>query len=169
MGGFSQNAPSAEETGRWRPFAIAAVMIVVVGGLIYTAGRRMAKPATTQAIPPAYASNLSLGELHLSTAENFVGGHVTYLEGKLTNQGDETLIGAQMEIIFRNDIGEVVDKQVEPPLVAASPLGNPDWVTLSAAPLGPGKIADFRLTFEHISSDWNQGYPEMRFLTVQTK
>ena len=169
MGGFSQYARSPEETPRWRPIVIAMVMIVVVGGLVYTAGRRMVKPAVTQNVPPAYASSLSLGDLHLSTAENFAGGHVTYLEGKLTNHGDETVTSAQMEIIFRNDIGEVVDKQTEALLIAASPLGNPDWVALSVAPLGPGKVANFRLTFEHISTDWNQGYPEMRFVSMQTR
>ena len=77
--------------------------------------------------------------------------------------------GAVVESIFRNDLGEIVDRQAQPLRISAAPLGNPDWVPLSAAPLAPGQTAEFRLTFEHISADWNMGYPELRFLQIETR
>ncbi len=167
MGGFSQYA--GEENGaRWRPVVIALAVIVAVGAVIYMLSRgQSTAPATTA--PPPYADRLQTSDLHLSTAENFVGGRVTYLGGKLTNTGDQTVTGAELEVIFRNTLGEVVDRQTQPVRVQAAPLGNPDWVALSVAPLAPGKDAEFRLTFEHISADWNQGYPELRFVSVTTK
>jgi hypothetical protein len=168
MDAFSQYA-AAEQVSRWRPVLIAVLIIVVVGVLTYVFSRGESAPANLPPATPAYASSVQVGDLHLSSAENFVGGRVTYLEGKATNTGDKTVTGAQIETIFRNSLGEVVDKQTQALRVAASPLGHPDWVALSVAPLAPGKSANFRLTFEHISADWNQGYPEMKFVNVETK
>jgi hypothetical protein len=75
----------------------------------------------------------------------------------------------QVEVVFRNMLGEVVDTQKPPLRVAAATLGNPDWVALNVAPLMPGKFANFRLSFEHVSADWNQGYPEVNIVGVNTK
>ena len=158
-----------EETSSSRPVIIAAVVVVIVGVLIFLLSRGAQKPGDAAAPVPAYAGNLQIGDLHLSAAENFVGGNVTYVEGKLTNTGDKLVTGVQVEVIFRNMLGEVVDKQKPPLHVSASPLGNPDWVALSVSPLSPGKFASFRLTFEHVSADWNQGYPELKIIGVSTK
>jgi hypothetical protein len=167
MGGFSQYA--SEESSRWRPFVIAAVILVAALALVYAIGRNGSKPGVKAVAAPAYASKLQVGDLHLSTAENFVGGRVTYIDGKIANAGDKTLIGAQVEVIFRNNLGEIVDRQMQPLRVEASPLGHRDWVALNLAPLAPGNTVPFRFTFEHISADWNQGYPEIRFVDVQTR
>ena len=47
--------------------------------------------------------------------------------------------------------------------------GFPDVAPLSAAPLTANKTRDFRLTFEHISADWDQGYPELRLVRITTQ
>jgi hypothetical protein len=168
MGGFSQYGPN-EESSRWRPLVIAAAVVVLVAALAYVLARGNPKNAPAQPSAPGYASSLQIGDLHLSAAENFVGGRVTYLDGKLTNAGGKTVVGAQAEVIFRNTLGEVVDRQTQPVRVEASPLGHRDWAVLNVAPLAPGKSAMFRFTFEHISADWNQGYPQIRFIEVQTR
>jgi hypothetical protein len=168
MGGFSHYA-SLEESSRWRPFVIAAVIIVAAIALVYALGRSSSKPDARAMVAPAYASRLQVGDLHLSTAENFVGGRVTYIDGKIANAGNKTVVGAQVEVIFRNNLGEIVDRQMQPLRVEASPLGHRDWVALNLAPLAPGKNVPFRFTFEHISADWNQGYPEIRFVDIQTR
>ncbi len=167
MGGFSQYAEQ-NEGSRWRPVLIAVGIIVIIGALVWMLSRNAAAPPATAATP-AYAADLPISDLHLSAATNFVGGRVTYIEGKLTNTGNQTVTGAEVETIFRNTLGEVVDRQTQPVRVQAAPLGNPDWVGLSMAPLAPGKTFEFRLTFEHISADWNQGYPEIKFVSVTTK
>jgi hypothetical protein len=168
MGGFS-NYASPEESSRWRPFVIAAAVLIAAVAVVYVIARKSASPNAQPAGPIPYASRLQVGDLHLSTAENFVGGRVTYIEGNLVNAGDKTVVGAQVKVIFRNNLGEIVDQQTPPLRVAASPLGHRDWVALNLAPLDPGKNAAFRFAFEHISADWNQGYPEIRFVDVQTR
>ena len=168
MGGFS-NYASPEESSRWRPFVIAAAVLIAAVAVVYVIARNRAPSNGKPAGPTPYASRLQVGDLHLSTAENFVGGRVTYIEGNLVNAGDKTVVGAQVKVIFRNNLGEIVDRQAPPLRVAASPLGHRDWVALNLAPLDPGKNVLFRFTFEHISADWNQGYPEIRFADVQTR
>jgi hypothetical protein len=148
---------------------IAVAAIAVVIGIVYALSRSPGGSRGASQGAPLYAANLQVQDLRLSTAENFVGGRVTYLEGKMANNGDKSVTGAQLETVFRNTLGEVVDRQEQPVRVEAAPLGHQDWVSLNVSPLGPGRVASFRLTFEHISADWNQGYPELKFTSVQTK
>jgi hypothetical protein len=37
------------------------------------------------------------------------------------------------------------------------------------SPLAPGQGKPFRLTFEHISSDWNHAYPDLQVTDVSLK
>jgi hypothetical protein len=105
----------------------------------------------------------------MAAAQNFVGGTVTYVEGKITNAGDKTVIGAVAEVIFRNSLGEVVQKEHIPIRVLVFQGPDRDILDLRSAPLKPGASADFRLTIEGtISADWNQGYPEVRIASVST-
>ncbi len=150
-----------EENRRWVPVTIGAVVIAAAVVAILVFGR----PAKQAAPPPVapYAENLQLTDLKLSAAENFVGGSVNYLDGKVTNTGNKTVTSATVECIFRNSLGQIVQRESQPLMLYHTGLaGFPDVAPLSAAPLGPNTTRDFRLTFEHISADWDHGYPELR-------
>ncbi len=166
-GVFSQ--PQVEEEGRrWLPLAIGAVIIVVVLAAILIFGRP-AKQAGPAAIDP-YSENLRISEPKLSTAANFVGASVTYLDGKLTNVGGKTVSGINVEAVFRNSMGQIVQRETMPVMLYHTGIqGIPDVAPLSVAPLMPNQTRDFRLTFEHISADWDHGYPELRFLKIATQ
>ena len=113
-------------------------------------------------------SNLQFSDLHLSKATNFVGGEVTYVEGKISNLGLQTVVGAQVEIVFRNSLGEIVQKETQPLRVSQVQLGQPDDVALSpTVPLTSNQTRNFRFAFEHVSADWNQGYPELRVISTK--
>lgn len=164
---FSQ--PQVEEAGgRWVPVAIGAAIVVAAIIALLIFGRPAAKPALPAVAP--YAEDLRIGDLKLSAAENFVGGSVNYLDGKITNAGPKTVTGASVESIFRNSMGEVVQRETQPLMLYHTGLaGFPDLAPLSAAPLTPNQTRDFRLTYEHISADWDHGYPELRFVRITTK
>lgn len=167
MGVFSQ--PHIEPEGRgWVPLAIGATVIVLVLAGIFVFGRPK-EPAAPPPIDP-YAESLQIGDLKLSAAENFVGGTVSYLDGKIANVGSKTVTAATVEVVFRNAMGQVVQKEPLPLMLYHTGMaGFPDVAPLSAVPLGPNTTRDFRLTLEHISNDWNQGYPELRFTQITTK
>ncbi len=167
MGGFSQYTQPAERRSKL-PFIVGAAVIVVIVGVVLALNRGGGAASSPGLV--VYAENLQMSDLHMSTAQNFVGGSVTYVEGKVANRGEQKVTNATVEAVFRNSLGEIVDRQSQPLRIAASPLGHPDWVTLSdKLPLYPNQSAEFRLTFEHISADWNQGYPELRFTAVTTR
>jgi hypothetical protein len=45
----------------------------------------------------------------------------------------------------------------------------PDTADLSLAPLASGQQSSFRLIFEHLSDQWNQGQPDLQITGVTTK
>ncbi len=151
---------------QWMPILAGVVLVAVVLGLLVWFSRGSQKPAA----PNPYADNLKFSEIKLSAAQNFVGGTVTYIEGKITNSGDKIVVGATVEAIFRNSLGQVVQRETLPVRVLVWQGPDRDVLDLRSAPLKPGATADFRLSIEGtISTDWNQGYPEMRVVSVSTQ
>ena len=159
--------PQVEESGgRWIPVVVgvAAVAVVLVVILLFF---RPQKTAQVRINP--YAENLVITDLKLSAAENFVGGSVSYLDGKVSNTGGKTVTSATVECLFRNSLGQVVQTENVPLMILHSQPGYPDLAPLSRLPLTPNQTRDFRLTFEHISDDWNRGYPELRFTQLELR
>lgn len=159
---------SQDERRNWTPMIIGAVLvIVVVAGIVFFGRNRQTN--TNQ--PDPYAANLQVGDITPSTADNFVGSTVTYLDFTLTNKGDKTLAGGQVLVTFKNSLGQAVQAETMPlHILSKNALGGYDDVTdISQAPLAPGQSKTIRLTFEHISSDWDQSYPEMKFVNLKLK
>ena len=163
-----QSPPGSTDDGggRWLPLAIAAAAIVVIVAVLFWLSR---PAATTQPTQSPYAGNLQLSDIKMSTADNFMGATVTYIEGKVTNAGDKTVTHATVEVTFKNSLDQVVQQERPPLMVRQERPGYSDAVDLAVAPLAPGQSRPFRLTFEHISSDWNGQYPQVKVLTVETK
>ena len=162
---FSPRMP-AESPGSWRATIIGVAVVVVLVALLVWLG---SGNRTTPQAPNAYADQLQISNVKMAAAQNFVGGTVTYVDGKITNTGEKTVTGAVVEVIFRNSLGQVVQKEQIPVRVLVFQGPERNIVDLRAAPLQPGSSADFRLTIEgSISADWNQGYPEVRIASVTT-
>jgi hypothetical protein len=167
MGGLIQPSPATEsERGMGRAVLIGVALVVLVVGLIALISREERKPP---AMPDPYAANLKFSDLKMSAAENFVGATVTYLDGTVTNTGDKTAVHAVVEVTFKNSLGEVAQREEVPLHVLKTGGPYPDAVDLSASPLAPGQADRFRLTFEHVTSDWNQEYPQLRVIQVKVR
>jgi hypothetical protein len=157
-----------EESRNWVPMIVGLVLVVLVVAGIAIVGRNNANSGNT---PDPYASKLQLGDIKLSAADNFVGATVTYMDFTLTNTGNQTLAGGQVEAQFKNTMGEVVQKETLPlNVLTNNPLGGyPDLVSLSMSPIPPGQTKTIRLTLEHVSSEWNQSYPDIKFINLKLK
>jgi len=152
----------------WTPFIIGLIAVVVVIGIIVVLTR--SRGQTTAAVDP-YTAKLQISNARVSAAENYVGGTVTYLDATITNTGDKTLVGADMNLVFKNTLGQIVQKEMLPlhVLVENQLAGYPDQIDLSRSPIGPGQSKSVRLTLEHISADWNQAPPEMQLVNLKLK
>jgi hypothetical protein len=162
------STPQVEERRSWAPLAIAAG-VIVLGLLIVFVLSRTRPQATGPAPEDPYAANLKVMDVHASQAQNFAGGSVYYLEGQIANTGPKTVNGTTVEAVFRNALGEVVDRQTQPLTILEQRPGYTDSVSLAQHPLTGNMQDQFRLTFEHISADWNQGVPELRFIRISTQ
>lgn len=160
------NPTTEREESRLRTVLIGVVIVGVVVGLIVVAFRAEApKPAE----PPAYAGNLKFSDLKVSAAQNFVGATVNYLDGALTNTGDKTVIHAVVQVTFKDDMAQVVQREEMPVHVLRTGGPYDEAVDLSMSPLAPGQTRPFRLTFESISAQWNHSYPDLKITDVRVK
>jgi hypothetical protein len=161
--------PTKEAQQRnWAPFVIGLVVVVMVVGIIALATRNSGPKA--QQVDP-YVSKLQISNAKVSAAENYVGGTVTYLDADITNTGDKTLVGADMNLVFKNTMNEIVQKETLPlhVLVENQMGGYPDLVDMSRSPITPGHTKSVRMTLEHISADWDQSPPQMGLANLKLR
>lgn len=144
--------------------AVAAVIAIAIGAAFLLRGQ----PGKSSATAP-YAANLKISDLKMSAAENFVGASVNYVDGTLTNSGNKTVTHATAEVTFKDDMGQLAQREEVPLQVLKTSGPYPEAVDLSASPLAAGQSTPFRLTFEGISAQWNRQYPELRVTDVVAK
>jgi len=149
-----------------RPILIGIVIVGIIVGILALIFRgEQKKPAP----PPAYAANLKFSDLKTSAAQNFVGATVSYLDGSITNTGDQTVIHAVAQITFKDELGQTAQREELPIRVLRTGGPYDEAVDLNLSPLAPGQIKPFRLTFENISAQWNHAYPDLQITQVTIK
>lgn len=151
------------------PLAIGVAAVLIVIGAFFLFGRKGANENSTPAAADPYAANLAISDPAMSTADNFAGQQVTYIEGKITNKGSKTVNGAVVQIVFHDSLGQVAQKEMQRLMAITTREPYIDTAPLSSAPLKPGQTREFRLTFEHISADWNMQLPEITVAKTSTE
>ena len=167
MGGLIQPTPVSEEPDSSRRTIAIAVAVVIAVAVI--AGVLLRSQPKTASGPPPYAANLKLSDFKMSAAENFVGATVSYVDGTVTNSGDKTVTHAVVEVRFKDDMGQLAQREQIPLQVLKTSGPYPEAVYLNVSPLAPGQSKPFRLTFEGISAQWNRQYPEIQVTDVTVK
>src|SRR5271154_1430217 len=134
MGGLIEPSPLSQpqRDSNWVPIALGVAFIVVAVGIVAWFLRSQPK---TVAAPPAYAGNLKFSDLKMSTAQNFVGASVTYLDGTMTNSGDQTATHVMIHVVFHDSMGQVAQLEDVPLRMLQTSGPYPDAVDLSASPL----------------------------------
>jgi len=168
MGGLIQQTPPLTEERDNSKWIIVIATGVLVAIAVAAAFLLREKPQTL-AGPPPYSANIKFSDLKMSRAQNFVGATVTYIEGTITNSGDKTVTHAVVRATFRDSYSQVA--QIEEVPVRTLQQFGPylDAVDLASSPMAPGQSKSFRLTFEHVSEQWGQSYPELQVVDVLVK
>jgi hypothetical protein len=160
-------SPVAEERDSSRLIIVVAVVavIAVMGGLAFL----LREPPKPPKLVSPYISSLKLSDFKMSAAENFIGATVSYLDGTITNAGNKTVTRVVVEVVFKDDMGQLAQREELPLQVVRNNGAYTEPVDMNIAPLAPGQSQPFRLTFESISQQWNRQYPEMRVTDVTVK
>ena len=167
MGGLIQPTLGAEQREtNWRAIGIAIAVVAGIVVILFLISRTEQKPP---AGPHPYAANVKLSDLKMSAAENFVGATVSYIDGTVTNSGNQTVTHAVVEVTFRDSMGQLAQRETVPLRVLQTSGPYPDAVDLSVSPLAAGQSKPFRLTFESISGQWNHEYPALKVTDVTVK
>jgi hypothetical protein len=153
-----------EEKRNILPMIIGVVVVAIIIAVLVFA-TRAGKPAGTAPGDPNLAK-LQVSNLHMATAENFAGGSVTYIEGKLTNGTDRKVTSASVQVIFKNSLGETAQKDTLPVTVLLPNVPYVDYGLIDRAPLAPGQTRDFRLTLEHVTTDWDGQVPTVKVVSI---
>lgn len=151
------------------PIAIGIVTVLVVIGLFAFFGRSSATESAAPATADPYAANLAISDVAMSTAANFAGQQVTYIEGKIKNNGSKAVNNVLLQIVFKDSLGQVAQREPGQRLMVIT-TREPyiDTAPLTNVPLRPGQTKEFRQTFEHVSGDWNMQLPEITIVRTST-
>src|SRR5580693_8607214 len=87
----------------------------------------------------------------------------------IANAGDKTVTHVTVEVLFKDELGQLAQREDIPMQVLKTTGPYPEAVDFSVSPLGPGQSKTFRLTFESISAQWNHQYPEIQITDVAIK
>jgi hypothetical protein len=167
MGGLIDPTPVNQEADSSRRIiAIAVVVVIVVAVVAALLLRSQPKGASG---PPPYAANLKLSDFKMSAAENFVGHTVSYVDGTITNTGEKTVTHAVAQVTFKDDMGQIAQREEVPMQALKTDGPYPEAVDFNVSPLASGQGKPFRLTFEAISAQWNRQYPEIAVTDVAVK
>jgi hypothetical protein len=166
---LGQPTPVIEEEERNHSRLIIAIaMAVVIGGALAVALLMRQPEKVAKPVSP-YLASLKLSDFKMSAAENFIGATVSYIDGSVTNNGGKTVTHAVVEVVFKDEVGQVAQQEEVALQVIRTNGAYPEPVDLGASPLAPGQTQSFRLTFDHISAQWNRQYPEIRVTDVTVK
>jgi Protein of unknown function (DUF2393) len=167
MGGLIQPTLGADEREtNWRAIGIAIGIVVIIVAVLFLVSRSQHKGPSG---PPPYAANIKFSDLKMSAAENFVGATVSYIDGTVTNTGNQTVTHVVAEVTFKDSMGQLAQRESVPLRVLQTQGPYPDALDLGASPLTAGQAKTFRLTFEGISAQWNHEYPELKVIDVTAK
>jgi hypothetical protein len=168
MNSLEQQSSAAEERDSSRLIIFAAVAGVIA--LILVIAFLLREPPKAAKTLSPYVANLKFSDFKMSAAENFVGSTVSYIDGTVTNAGDKTVTHVVVDVVFKDEVGQMAQDEPDVPLRVLRTTGPYlEAVDLSVAPLGPEQSQPFRLTFDHISAQWNRQYPEIRITDVTIK
>jgi len=152
LGGTS--AP--QERGPSPFFKIAAVSAVILAALVAalvivleSRARRVVTATPPAAEERAYFQQIEFTGAKMSAAENLLGHTVVYLDAHVTNKGQKSITRLETQLEFVDVFNQVVLRETATP------------VTDQSKPLGPGETRVFRVTFDHMPADWNQGPPRI--------
>jgi hypothetical protein len=139
----------------WILVTLGAMAALVVGWVLLRPGSdSSARPSPLTAEQKAYLSRISVTDARMSTAQNYLGDTVTFLDGKVSNQGPRTVREVELQMEYVDTLGQVVLRDFTFALSTRMP------------PLAAGATRNFQVSYDHMPADWNQAPPRITVIRV---
>ena len=171
-GMFSPPPTDPRERRSVVPWIVGGVVVVLVLVVILVATHHPQQEnpgGTGLAAPDPYAAHLPVSNVQMSQSGSMSGGQTTYIDGQITNKGQQTVTGITVQVAFHGFTTPIARKTTMPLMLVRTRQPYVDLQPVSAAPIQPGQTRDFRLIFDSVPQDWNQNYPEIRVIQVTGK
>ena len=98
----------------------------------------------------SYLPNLPLSQdTGMEAAEDALGQTLLEITGSVTNNGDRTCESVQVNVVFRDPVGNEVGRQ------------RSSIVNSRTGSLAPGETQAFRMAFDNVPLEWNQVFPSL--------
>ena len=160
--------PSQERSAT--PWVVAGIAVLAILLALVLMGRQHQGIQPNRLLPvDGYAHNLAVSGLAMSESTSLSGGKSTFLDGRIRNQGSQTVSGVSVQVLFANDEGMPPRIENVPLMLIRTREPYVDTEPVGVAPMKPGDEREFRLIFEALPENWNTQLPELRVTGVSLK
>jgi hypothetical protein len=168
---FAVPPPEPPRRGMMLGVAGGVALIAIIAISFWLHGNRNVAVVAQNTVLPSdpYAQNLALTQLAMSQSTSLSGGTSTFIDGHVRNSGTQTITGATIQVIFRNDVGLSPQVETLPLTLIRTHEPYVDTEPVSAAPLKPGVEVEFRSIIETLPANWNQQMPEIHVVHVRQR
>jgi hypothetical protein len=139
----------------WILVALGAMAALVAGFVLLRSTARPARPrAPLTEDEKAYLSKIIVTDARMSAAQNYLGDTITFLDARVTNQGSRPVRDVELQLEYVDTLDQVVLRD------------STHAITSRMPPLEPGKSRAFRVSYDHMPTDWNQAPPKITLTRV---
>lgn len=136
------------------PLAIVILLVVILGAAGFWYLDAKAKqpppgPPPLTAEARTYTRYLALSGVEMQAHTSYLNQQVVEITGNIQNTGDRKLDVVEINCIFYDPYGKVVQRERVP--IVSHKMGG----------LAPGETKSFRLPFDTIPEEWNQATPQL--------
>jgi hypothetical protein len=142
------------------PLAYVILLAVILGAAGFWYLDRAASqpppappPLTSEAHD--YTKYLALSNVEMQAHTNSLQQQLVEITGNIQNTGDRKLAVVEINCIFYDPYGKVIQRQRVP--IVSRKMGG----------LAPGETKSFRLPFDTIPEEWNQATPQLVIAQIQ--
>lgn len=128
------------------PAALLIAVLVALGIYLSRPARQNGSASPTVSAKE-YLAHLSLSDVKLQAAENFMNQQVVEVVGNISNNGTKTISRIDVTCYFHDISGRVIYRETVPVVQGTS--------------FKPGQTRSFRLPFDTLPSGWNQSLPDL--------
>ena len=140
----------------WPVIGIALLLAAATGGFFWWQSRQASidGPTLTDEAKE-YLPFLDLSGVEMEAGEDFLEQTLVTIEGKIVNNGEQTIGLVEVNCVFREVNGIEIARE------PATLVGR------RSGPLRPGETKEFRLAFDALPEDWNQTMPNLFISRIQ--